>query len=276
MEKDIYPLFFMKNKKSNSILNCSTIYQKIPNKTNIQKILKNLFKLIYPGYFEAIPQESDLYLTNLKNKTELLLAKEMMKVHRDATVCHQFMCRLEMIKSMIEADVNAMYEGDPAANSYEEIILTYPGIYAITVYRIAHELYLLQVPMIPRMLSEMAHSKTGIDIHPGATIGKNFFIDHGTGIVIGETTQIGDNVKIYQGVTLGAISLKKGQELKGSKRHPTIKNNVTIYAGASILGGNTLIGNNVTIGSNVFITESIEDNQIVILKQPDLVLKDKK
>ncbi len=276
MEKDIYPLFFMKNKKSNSILNCSTIYQKIPNKTNIQKILKNLFKLIYPGYFEAIPQERDLYLTNLKNKTELLLAKEMMKVHRDATLCHQFMCRLERIKSMIEADVKAMYEGDPAANSYEEIILTYPGIYAITVYRIAHELYLLQVPMIPRMLSEMAHSKTGIDIHPGATIGKNFFIDHGTGIVIGETTQIGDNVKIYQGVTLGAISLKKGQELKGSKRHPTIKNNVTIYAGASILGGNTLIGNNVTIGSNVFITESIEDNQIVILKQPDLVLKDKK
>ncbi len=262
--------------KENSILNSPTIYSKIPSNTNIEKILKNLFKIIYPGYFEKIVGDYYRYIFDLMTQTKTLLAKEILKVTSDDSIVTEFMDRISHIKKMLENDIKAMYDGDPAANSYQEIILTYPGIYAITVYRIAHELYLLKVPMIPRILSEIAHSKTGIDIHPGATIGKNFFIDHGTGIVIGETTIIGDNVKIYQGVTLGALSLKKGQELKGVKRHPTIKNNVTIYSGASIFGGNTIIGNNVTIGSNVYITKSIQDNQTVILNEPDLILKDKR
>ena len=144
------------------------------------------------------------------------------------------------------------FDGDPAAYNYNEIILCYPGLLAITTNRIAHELHLLGVPLIPRMMTEHAHSKTGIDIHPGATIGKNFFIDHGTGIVVGETTIIGDNVKVYQGVTIGALSTRGGQKLKGVKRHPTIEDNVIIYAGASILGGETVIGRGAVIGSNAF------------------------
>ncbi|MBR4955411.1 MAG: serine acetyltransferase, partial [Clostridia bacterium] len=147
--------------------------------------------------------------------------------------------------------------GDPASENCEEIIYCYPGLYAIFVYRVAHELYKLKVPYIPRIMTEHAHSVTGVDIHAGATIGKNFFIDHATGIVIGETTVIGDNVKIYQGVTIGALSTRGGQSLRGKKRHPTIGNNVTIYAGATILGGETVIGDNVTVGGNAFVTESI-------------------
>ena len=154
-------------------------------------------------------------------------------------------------------DLDAIYDGDPAANSRSEIILCYPGFFAIFIYRIAHELTKLSVPILPRVLSEFAHSKTGIDIHPEAEIGHHFFIDHGTGIVIGQTTKIGNYVKIYQGVTLGALSLKDAQKLKTKKRHPTILDNVTIYSEASIFGGETIIGPNVTIRSNSFITESV-------------------
>ena len=159
--------------------------------------------------------------------------------------------------------MQAAFEGDPAASGTDEIVLCYPGLYASTLNRIAHELFVLDVPLIPRMITEIAHDRTGIDIHPGAQIGKYFFIDHGTGVVIGSTTIIGDHVKIYQGVTLGALSTRKGQALKGKKRHPTIEDNVTIYAGASILGGGTVVGRNSVIGSNAFITKSVgEDSRV--------------
>lgn len=248
----------------------------MPSLTNVKKALKLLFKYIYPGYFEPIPKDCKTYLSHLKDEAYILLHKEILKVCTDSNLTTLFFEQLDEIQKKIEWDVLATFQGDPAASNIHEIILTYPGIYAITIYRIAHELYLLKIPLIPRMLSELAHSKTGIDIHPGAQIGNYFFIDHGTGIVIGETAVIGNNVRIYQGVTLGALSLRKGQSLKGEKRHPTIQDNVTIYAGASILGGKTIIGKNVTIGSNVFITESVKEDTLVVLKKPDLILKEKK
>lgn len=159
-------------------------------------------------------------------------------------------------------DVQAGYDGDPAAYNTDEIILSYPGLYAIFVNRLAHELFLLGVPLIPRMMTEYAHGLTGIDIHPGATIGEYFFIDHGTGVVVGETTKIGKNVKIYQGVTLGALSTRGGQSLRHTKRHPTLEDNVTVYSGASILGGETVIGQGAVIGSNAFITSSVPANMM--------------
>ena len=183
------------------------------------------------------------------------------------------MKRLPEIQKMLLKDVQAGFDGDPAAKSKEEIIFSYPGFYAIYVYRIAHELYLEKVPFIPRIMSEFAHGKTGIDINPGATIGEYFFIDHGTGVVIGETTKIGNNVKIYQGVTLGALSTRMGQQLADVKRHPTIEDNVTIYSNSSVLGGETVIGENTIIGGNTFITESIPANTKVSAKSPELVIK---
>ena len=185
-------------------------------------------------------------------------------------IVNEFLNRLPEIRDMLYMDVQAAYNGDPAAYSMDEIIFSYPGLYAITVYRIAHELWTLQVPLIPRIMTEHAHSKTGIDIHPGATIGKYFFIDHGTGIVIGETTVIGDNVKIYQGVTLGGLSTRKGQALRGSKRHPTIGDNVTIYSNSSILGGDTVIGDGATIGGNAFIVKSVPAGTRVNIRDPQL------
>ncbi len=188
----------------------------------------------------------------------------------------EFLGELPAIKAMLDEDLEAAYNGDPAAKSKEEIVSAYPGFYATLVHRVAHLLYKHNVSILPRMMSELAHSSTGIDIHPGATIGHYFFIDHGTGIVIGETTEIGNDVRIYQGVTLGAKSLENADELRGKKRHPTIKDNVIIYAGASILGGDTVIGSNVTIGSNVFITFSIPDNKIVRFQSKDYEIIDKK
>jgi serine O-acetyltransferase len=169
--------------------------------------------------------------------------------------------------------MQAAFDGDPAAGSKEEILLAYPGLVASTINRLAHELYLLGVPLLPRMMTEYAHSLTGIDIHPGATLGKYFFIDHGTGIVIGESTVVGEHVKLYQGVTLGALSTKGGQLLKNLKRHPTIGDRVTIYSGASILGGNTVIGHDCVIGGNVFITKSVPANMRVGVKNQELVTK---
>ena len=185
----------------------------------------------------------------------------------------EFFRQIPKVRAMVQTDLEAAYEGDPAATGMAEIIFAYPGLFAITVYRLAHVLYTLQVPMLPRIMSEHAHSITGIDIHPGATIGKNFFIDHGTGIVIGETTVIGDNVKIYQGVTLGALSTRGGQSLRGKRRHPTIENNVTIYAGASVLGGDTVIGHSSVIGSNAFLTHSIPPCTTVSIKNQELQMK---
>ena len=192
---------------------------------------------------------------------------------RAEEITFDFMNKLPKIRAFIETDVQAAYDGDPAAFNKDEIIYSYPGLYAILVNRIAHELFLLGVPLIPRIMTEYAHSKTGIDIHPGATIGKYFFIDHGTGIVVGETTIIGNNVKIYQGVTLGALSTRGGQSLKNTKRHPTIEDNVTIYSGASILGGETIIGKNVVIGGNAFITKSVPQGAKVSIRNQELHYK---
>lgn len=185
--------------------------------------------------------------------------------------CNEFESKLPSLKKELEADLSFFMESDPAAESKQEILLAYPGFKAISAYRIAHELHKLGYTLAARMMTEEAHSKTGIDIHPGANLASPLFIDHGTGIVVGETTISGKNLKIYQGVTLGALSLKCGSKLKGCKRHPTIGENVVIYAGASILG-NITIGNNVTIGSNVFITESIPDNVKVSFSKPSLVI----
>ena len=181
-----------------------------------------------------------------------------------------FLEKIPYLRDYLYSDVLAFFDGDPAAYNTDEIIFSYPGLFAIMVYRIAHELVLLGVPMIPRIMTEHAHSVTGIDIHPAATIGRSFFIDHGTGIVIGSTTVIGENVKIYQGVTLGALSTRNGQKLRGVKRHPTIGNNVTIYSGTSILGGDTVIGDGVTVGGNAFIVKSISSGMKVSVRNPEL------
>ena len=191
-----------------------------------------------------------------------------------------FLSRLPEVRRMLETDAQAAYEGDPAATSRMEVVMAYPGMYAVTVHRLAHELYRLKVPVIPRIMSELAHSKTGIDIHPGATIGERFFIDHGTGVVIGETTVIGRNVKLYQGVTLGALSFPKdentGMLMKGHKRHPNVEDNVVIYAGATILGGDTVIGHDSEIGGNVWLMESIPPHSRVYNKPPAPEIREKK
>ena len=188
-------------------------------------------------------------------------------------VTRHLLTQLPKIRELLKGDVTAAFDGDPAAKSYEEIVISYPCITAIATYRLAHELYLKQVPLIPRIMTEWAHAKTGIDIHPGATIGRNFFIDHGTGVVIGETSIIGDNVKIYQGTTLGALSFAKddrGRIIKGGKRHPTIEDNVTIYAEATILG-DVVIGKGAIVGGNVWIKESVPPGVTVTTAHPDLV-----
>lgn len=178
------------------------------------------------------------------------------------SLAESFLQELPKLADLLDLDAEAAFKGDPAAYSKEEVIITYPGFYAVCVYRMAHALHNLQVPLLPRLMSEYAHEKTGIDIHPGATIGESFFIDHGTGVVIGETTHIGKNVKIYQGVTLGALSVKK--KLQSVKRHPTIESNVVIYASSTILGGETVIGENSVIGGNTWIVESVPKNSVVM------------
>ena len=197
---------------------------------------------------------------------------------RDAkAIVAEFVSRLPEIRRLVDTDVTAAYEGDPAATSRMEVVMAYPGLYATTIHRLAHELYRLKVPIIPRIMSELAHSKTGIDIHPGATIGERFFIDHGTGVVVGETTVIGKNVKLYQGVTLGALSFDKdpvtGALVKGVKRHPNVEDNVVIYAGATILGGETTIGHDSEIGGNVWLKDSVPPNSRVYNKPPAPTIK---
>ena len=200
---------------------------------------------------------------------------------RDATeIVRSFVAALPEVRRLVDTDVDAAYEGDPAATSRMEVVMAYPGLYAVTVHRLAHVLYELGVPIIPRIMSELAHSKTGIDIHPGAKIGERFFIDHGTGVVIGETTVIGRNVKLYQGVTLGALSFDKdpvtGALVKGVKRHPNVEDNVVIYAGATILGGNTTIGHDSEIGGSVWLIESVPPNSRVYNKPPKPAIKEKR
>jgi serine O-acetyltransferase len=186
-----------------------------------------------------------------------------------------FTKELPRLRTMLAKDVQAAFDGDPAAKSYDEIIFSYPGLFAVTVHRLAHELYKQRVPLIPRIMSEYAHSETGIDIHPGATVGESFFIDHGTGVVIGETTVIGNRVRIYQGVTLGALSLSKDEveKLRTEKRHPDIEDDVVVYSGATILGGETVIGARSVIGGNVWITASVPPDTRVFIKKPELIYK---
>ena len=233
--------------------------------------LDNMKGLIFPGYVEHVNILSD-YLDEKIDAIRYYLHKLLRaveRINRRPLLCSKeidcFFNEIPEIDRLLKTDLKAIYDGDPAASSDSEIILTYPGFNAIFTYRIAHILYEHEVPILPRALSEYAHSITGIDIHPGAKINSSFFIDHGTGIVIGETCEIGRHVRLYQGVTLGALSLRKGQALKGTKRHPTIKDNVTIYSGASIFGGETVIGENVTLGSNVFIISSVEPNMTVTI-----------
>ncbi|MBO5313041.1 MAG: serine acetyltransferase [Clostridia bacterium] len=257
---------------------------KLPDKNEIISILKDVQSLFFPAYFSnadcAEPQEfaqeliSSIYF-RLKKQVELALSfsSQPSPVERAKEITEDFISKLPSVHGLLIKDVQATFEGDPAANGYEEIIFSYPGFYAILVYRIANLLYKSGVPFVPRIMSEYAHGKTGVDINPGATIGEYFFIDHGTGIVIGETTIIGDHVKIYQGVTLGALSPRKGQSLSGIKRHPTVCDNVTIYSGASILGGDTVIGKNAVIGGNCFITESVDDGARVSVKKPEHIIK---
>lgn len=260
-----------------------------PDKEAIIEILDKLRKIIYPGYYRnksykvytvrnSISMLLEDVIYNLVKQISIVLeyvpafenVDESKRIEKAEEMTFAFLKQLPKIRAYIETDVQAAFDGDPAAYNKDEIIFSYPGLYAILVNRIAHELYVLGVPLIPRIMTEYAHSKTGIDIHPGATIGKYFFIDHGTGIVIGETTVIGDNVKIYQGVTLGALSTRGGQKLKNQKRHPTILDNVTIYSGASILGGETVVGKDVVVGGNAFITKSIPDGTRVSIKNQEL------
>lgn len=256
-----------------------------PDKKAIIEIIHKLLKILYPGYYSdriyrqyslknnmAATIEDVIFNLNKQIFNVCKYGNVFVELSEDelkekvADITFAFVDKIPEIREVLEMDIDAFYEGDPAAYSKAEILLSYPGLLAISIYRMAHELYLLGVPMMPRIMTEYGHSETGIDIHPGATIDKYFFIDHGTGIVIGETTIIGKHVKIYQGVTLGGLSTKGGQAMKGSKRHPTIGNNVTIYSGASILGGKTIIEDDVVIGGNAFVTESVSKGSRVVFE----------
>ena len=277
--------------RQNRVIDKLDIFQQ-PSKGEIIKILNKLQSIMYPGYFRnnvykfyTIGNNMSMLLEdavfNLIKQTNLVLKQDMRykempsdkieKISREKILI--FMDKIPLIREYLNTDIEAAYLGDPAAYSKEEIIFSYPGLYAIFVNRIAHQLYKLDIPVIPRIMTEYAHGLTGIDIHPGASIGKYFFIDHGTGVVIGETTIIGDNVKIYQGVTLGALSTNGGQKLKNIKRHPTLGNNVTVYSGTSILGGDTVIGNNVVIGGNCFIISSVSEGSKVVMKPFEMIYK---
>lgn len=280
------------NYKNSDIL-CLSKNKQLPTRKEMISIIKELRGVVFPGYFEEYGLSvsyAEYYsgnrIINIRERLnrQLILALGYSYCEEDYNVEEitkraneislKFVKSLPDIQQMLLLDVDASFNGDPAAKTREEIISCYPGFFAIYVYRLAHELYLMQVPFIPRIMTEYAHSRTGIDINPGATIGKYFFIDHGTGVVIGETTEIGDNVKLYQGVTLGALSTRSGQKLRDVKRHPTIKDNVTIYSGATVLGGETVIGEGTVIGGNAFITESIPANAKVIVKNPEFKIKE--
>jgi len=264
----------------------------LPMRDEILDILDLFFEVIFPGYTgrKTVTKSNvnfivgdilcNLY-TQLTDQIERAYYYQCRIDKCDACDCQTMaenvtqylLSQLPKIRELLKGDVGAAFDGDPAAKSYEEIVISYPCIIAIATYRIAHELQIKQVPLIPRIMTECAHTKTGIDIHPGAKIGKNFFIDHGTGVVIGETTIIGDNVKIYQGATLGALSFPKderGKIIKGGKRHPTIEDNVTIYAEATILG-DVVIGKNAVIGGNVWIKESVAPGVTVSVGNLELV-----
>ncbi|AHC13733.1 serine O-acetyltransferase EpsC [Salinispira pacifica] len=274
----------------------------LPSRLSIQNIIDDLEGLIFPGYKceepldtanirYSIGERLNRVMKNLtKEITKSLCFQrrldgdpycmndpgsgEIAKCRSDSEVLTvQILNQLPAIRSMVHKDVEAALKGDPASRSHEEVILSYPGVEAIMIHRVAHELWIRDIPLIPRMMSEHIHGKTGIDIHPGAQIGESFFIDHATGVVIGETTVIGKNVKIYQGVTIGALSVKK--EEANTKRHPTIEDDVTIYSGATILGGKTVIGRNSIIGGNVWLTHSVPAGSRIYIRDPEHVIRNK-
>jgi len=266
----------------------------LPVRSKILEVLDLLFEVLFPGYTgkrTVTKSNVNFIIGDILSQVYAELSEQVEHAYRyqcrirkcdgcdcrtmAQTVTKHLLSQMPKIRQMLKGDVGAAFDGDPAAKSYEEIVISYPCITAIATYRIAHELYLKQVPLIPRIMSECAHAKTGIDIHPGATIGKNFFIDHGTGVVIGETSIIGNNVKIYQGVTLGALSFPKderGRIIKSGKRHPTIEDNVTIYAEATILG-DVVIGKGAIVGGNVWIKESVPPGVTVATASADLIYK---
>ena len=244
----------------------------LPDKAEVIHLVEILQRILFPGYFDEDDYDDPKeHVGNLLSEASDILQKQICralnldgsacecgnKFEQAGELCRSFLSKLPEIRSVLLTDIRAAFDGDPAAQNEHEIIFAYPGITAVSIYRLAHQLYSLYVPLVPRMMTEYAHSLTGIDIHPGAKIGRYFFIDHGTGVVIGETTEIGDYVKIYQGVTLGALSTRGGQTLRGAKRHPTLEDEVTVYSGASILGGETIIGKGCVVGGNAFITQSV-------------------
>lgn len=267
----------------------------IPSRDTIVDILNELFAILYPGYYgerDVSVAEAQYRMSARLVNVRRLLAEEIARSHRrhctgkhkvcdrcagrGARQCERFLKRVPHVRKALAEDVAAAYDGDPAATGFDEVIFSYPGLLAVTTYRVAHELYRIGVPLMPRIMTEWAHSVSGIDIHPGARIGKRFFIDHGTGVVIGQTCEIGDNVKLYQGVTLGALSFPKdakGKLIRGTKRHPTIEDDVTIYAGATILGGDTVIGKGAVVGGNVWLTESVPPGTKVMMEPPRLRYK---
>ena len=265
--------------------------RKLPSRGATIEILKDLRRVMFPGFFgdENITVLSPEFFVGdqlvhvyvkLKSQVQAALVfREADSVSKEAIdaraeeICANFFRRLPHVQEMLLKDVEAGYDGDPAAKSREDVVFSYPGLFAVFVYRIAHEFYVQEVPLLPRIMTEYAHSRTGIDINSGATIGEYFFIDHGTGVVIGETTEIGNHVKLYQGVTLGALSTRAGQQLRGKKRHPTIGDNVTVYSGASILGGETVIGEGAIVSGGAFVTKSVPAYTKVVVKNPELQYK---
>ncbi|HEY3276836.1 MAG TPA: serine O-acetyltransferase EpsC [Syntrophorhabdaceae bacterium] len=268
----------------------------IPSRITVIDIIGRAMRIIYPGYFSNTNLDEvnvryyfgqhviELFQI-LSEQITFALRHDCMRFDLDCARCDEsgkraalnFVDDIPRLQGMLSKDIVAAYEGDPASKYYDEIIFSYPGLFAITVYRIAHQLYEQGVPLIPRMMTEYAHGLTGIDIHPGVEIGESFFIDHGTGVVIGETTIIGNRVRIYQGVTIGALSLPKEEveHLRMRKRHPTIEDDVIIYANATILGGTTVIGARSVIGGNVWLTETVPPDTQVFLKRPELIIKKK-
>jgi serine O-acetyltransferase len=269
-------------------------YEPIPHEGYVVDIINKLKEILFPGYFTRekidpvnlkyyIGQAVSILFDMLSVQIAHSIRHDCFRYDLPCTECDEQGQKLALvllesipsIRKTLATDVRAVYEGDPAAKSYDEIIFSYPGIFAMTVFRVAHKLFELQVPLLPRIMTEYAHSLTGIDIHPGADIGESFVIDHGTGVVIGETTTIGKNVRIYQGVTLGALSLPKdaGERLRGKKRHPTLEDDVIVYSGATILGGDTVIGARSLIGGNVWVTKSVPPDTKVIMETPKLVYR---
>ena len=260
--------------------------QRMPSREAVIEIIRDCQKLFFPVYYGnrdllKLPPEqySALLMEHIHEKLAAQIALTMSECEendaRAYDIASDFVARLPAIQEMLLKDLAANFDGDPAAYSMEEVLLSYPGMFAIFIYRIAHELYTRKVAMIPRMMSEYAHSQTGIDINPGATIGEYFFIDHGTGVVVGETSIIGDNVKLYQGATLGALSPAGMATNPNVRRHPKVGNNVVIYANSTLLGGATEIGDNVVVGGNAFLTSSVEPDTIVSVKNPEMTFRGK-